>query len=89
MPCEEERREERRSRRRRADIRRLRYRFSVFGVFVWRTPISFLMEEEDANRSSDQEMKTLQDCNAAIAAINTNLKAILGNLDHLSESIHS
>ena len=46
------------------------------------------MEEEDANRSSDQEMKTLRDCNAAIAAINTNLKAILGNLDHLSESIH-
>ena len=45
------------------------------------------MEEEDANRSSDQEMKTLQDCNAAIAAINTNLKAILGNLDHLFDSL--
>ena len=47
------------------------------------------MEEEEANRSSDKEMKTLQDCNAAIATINTNLKAILGSLDHLSESIRS
>lgn len=45
------------------------------------------MEVENDSFSIEEEIKTLQDCNTAISAINTNLQKTLSNLDHLSESI--
>lgn len=45
------------------------------------------MQEEASAANSETEIKMLQDCTGVIASINTNLKLILSNLDHLSDSI--
>lgn len=45
------------------------------------------MEVEATETPTDHEIQVLQRCNSTIVSINTNLKATLTNLDHLSDSI--